>query len=510
MSKGKWDEFVETEEPKTSKWDSYEVKKKDSPDSTVTAPPVAGGSPNGLQGQPDGAGSVPSNPTIDRAQQSIERRRQLLEQGTSDIIVNNPVYQVESNREKYLKAVQGHPLHKLVDYVEQNVKNLYEGAKEAMVNPTYPYAGSANIMANWIKQAEEGKPNLIGEMGKFTKESTLGTIESGKKVIEEVAKAQNVKQTPKKSLETLANIATGIPKTVMEGAIAVGSITPAGMTFIAAIDGLKIAGVSQEKINTAMSMASSAGQELGILTEESADWEKNLFTIGDLVFLGGGMHLTHKTMKMVKDGVPVAEMPKESQTEIKDAYGNVTKNDMKAAMTHPENIELAKQEKKILDLQDDHIKVPEMAKPIIMEELQKAEAEKQQIEQAEVAKTLDEANQKATEQINGEIKSELDKAIEMPISETSKEAIKTMSDNLKVGDTVEMEVNQKLLETDLPKVDKPEIVQEPKEETHRTTIENKFREEFKAKGVSDEQIDGALALMNARAKSAVSRGDRKE
>ena len=36
---------------------------------------------------------------------------------------------------------------------------------------------------------------------------------------------------------------------------------------------------------------------------------------------------------------------------------------------------------------------------------------------------------------------------------------------------------------------------------HRTNIETKFRDTFKKKGVSDEHIDGALALMNARAKS---------
>jgi hypothetical protein len=42
---------------------------------------------------------------------------------------------------------------------------------------------------------------------------------------------------------------------------------------------------------------------------------------------------------------------------------------------------------------------------------------------------------------------------------------------------------------------------------HRTNIEDTFRKQFKDKGVSDEHIDGALALMNARAKSAVSNGE---
>ena len=42
---------------------------------------------------------------------------------------------------------------------------------------------------------------------------------------------------------------------------------------------------------------------------------------------------------------------------------------------------------------------------------------------------------------------------------------------------------------------------------HRQNIHDKFREQFSKKGVPDEQITGALALMDARAKSAVSNGE---
>ena len=60
---------------------------------------------------------------------------------------------------------------------------------------------------------------------------------------------------------------------------------------------------------------------------------------------------------------------------------------------------------------------------------------------------------------------------------------------------------QTVAETGEKEVGNGRVVQKEAEETHKETIHRKLKEQFGQKGVPQEQIDGAIALMEARAKS---------
>lgn len=384
------DELANKVIAKHPEYESQVDLQKKSPDQTTSVPSSSGG------------GTSPTSTSqlsgIERAQQSIERRRLALEQGIKSTVEQDPIYQNPVNQET----------------LKGNLGGISGVVKD--------------VGTSWLQSLSE---------------QAKSTADTYKQVSVESARRPT---DPKDVLEKFANVTTGTLKLGVDAMLTVGLASPVGVAFAAGMDYIKKMGVSDETINKAMHPVRTVLEggyfaPVGLAVpkeqiEAAPDYAKNTLDILDVSAFAALLGMKESTREAFKRGNPTEEQ----KTEINKAFEDVTPNAAKAAATHLNNPELASKEKEILDTHDDLQKVSDEAKPAIGNKLNQLETEKQGIEQQQVQSQV----QQAHEQTVNDIKDNLEQQAQREdISEPSKKAIKTMADNLKIGDTVEMGVNPK-------------------------------------------------------------------
>lgn len=333
-----------------------------------------------------------------------------------DPVYKNPRYQemfIDKLTKKSMEIENLTGLPPITSYILRNVSNIFKGTIEAMLTPPVPYG----TMGVWMKQVEEGEPNILGEWGDFVVHSMKATEADAKSTTKRAKEfATTPTLSPYELYEGLRDISIGTAKTGMDAMISVGSMTPGGASFIAGIEALKSVGVEQGVIDKAMSAATTAATELNLLNENSEEWEQQLASIFDLVIIGAGMRLSHKTMNALTKG---KKLTPEQNKEVAVALKDMSKNDVKAALKHPDSKELSAQEKKILDVTEDMELVPPEVKPILGEKLNEAKQEMETLEEQFVQREVEAADRAVAKQLQKDITEASE-----GLSESGKEALK--------------------------------------------------------------------------------------
>ncbi len=302
------------------------------------------------------------------------------------------------------KAEKDLGLPTLTSYLLKNVKHLYEGVKKtAEEQPVFsPSAFAGGVFSNWMNQASEGKDNIVGAYANTVKSMADATKESAKQTAES-ANPLN----PIAPIEQKLNFLTGSVRTLAEGAMTAGMLTPAGMAFVGGIEALKGAGVPEETINHVFSLAHYAAEKTG-LTDKGGEtsfgvpipkYAQNLLSLADLTVFAAGMHMTGKTFEAFKKGE--IKTPEQKQ-EVADAYKKVTQADVDASLKVPDNPEAAHTEKKTAEVKRALPDLPEEVVPLVVEQkkIEEVKAKKEEhnlpteTEDAKIEKIKREYNEK--------------------------------------------------------------------------------------------------------------------